>query len=219
MKTDLNPDAGCARCGTCCRKGGPALHREDRHLVESGVLHTRDLTTIRRGEWVHDPIQNRLLPARREIIKIKGQGGRWTCRCFDPATRSCRIYEERPLECRLLACWNTERIECAYARGRLVRRDLVGGIAGLWELVAAHEQRCDHRGLQRLLAPRPASSAARRRREAAEIINYDAALRREVVARTGIEAEMLEFLFGRPLSRVVHPPRGRAMPSTDPAGT
>jgi hypothetical protein len=31
-------DTACRRCGTCCRKGGPALHREDRHLVVDGLI-------------------------------------------------------------------------------------------------------------------------------------------------------------------------------------
>ncbi len=218
MKPDPHTADGCSRCGTCCQKGGPALHREDRHLVESGRIHTRDLYTIRRGEPVHDPIRGCLLPTRREIIKIKGQGGRWTCRCFDPAARTCRIYEERPLECRLLACWNTRPIERAYARGRLARRDLVGGVAGLWDVVAEHERRCDHYRLRRLLAPWPEASAVRRRGEAAEIVRYDSELRVRAVARIGIEEEMLDFLFGRPLCRTLRPLHGGPNPPTDPAG-
>ncbi len=218
MTPDPHAGDGCTRCGTCCRKGGPALHREDRHLVESGLIHTRDLYTLRRGELVHDPIQGRLLPARREIIKIKGQSGRWTCRCYDPAARTCRIYAERPLECRLLACWNTRPIERAYARGRLARRDLVGGIAGLWEVVTEHERRCDHYRLRRLLAPVPVKTAAQRQREAAEIVRYDALLRRRVVAGIGIEEEMLDFLFGRPLSRTLRYLHAGLKPLSAPPG-
>ncbi len=187
--------------------------------MESGLIHTRDLYTIRRGELVHDPIQGRVVTARREIIKIKGRGGRWTCICFDPAAGTCRIYTERPLECRLLACWNTRPIERAYTRGRLVRRDLVGSIAGLWEAVAEHERRCDVYRLRRLLAPAPAAAAARRLHTAAEIVHYDAELRRRVVARTGLEEEMLDFLFGRPLSRVLRSLQAGLNPSMAPAGS
>ena len=28
----------CQQCGTCCTSGGPALHKEDKHLVVDGDL-------------------------------------------------------------------------------------------------------------------------------------------------------------------------------------
>lgn len=200
MKPQPPRTEGCTRCGACCRGGGPALHREDRPLVETGRIHTRDLYTLRRGEMTHDQIRGVVVPARQEIIKIKGSGGTWACRFFDTAASACRIYAERPLECRVLECWNTAGIERVYARGRLTRRDLLAGIAGVWPVVEAHQRRCDYRRIRTLLAPAPVSSAERRRRELTEIVRYDGELRRRVLDRIGIEAGMLDFLFGRPLS-------------------
>ncbi|MFO7707754.1 MAG: YkgJ family cysteine cluster protein [Desulfobacterales bacterium] len=204
----------CTRCGACCRAGGPALHRQDRHLVETGLIHTRDLYTIRRGEMAHDQIRSAVVPVRRDIIKIKGKGGTWACRFFDPAAGSCRIYAERPLECRLLECWNTGRIARAYARGRLTRRDLIGELQGVWAVVEEHQRRCDYGLIRKLLAPAPAQSAERRLRELTAIIRYDEQLRERVLARIGLEAQMLDFLFGRPLRRTL--PLLKA--SRDPAG-
>jgi len=203
MKTSPSPLPSCSRCGTCCRKGGPALHREDRHLVEQGLIHTRHLYTIRRGEWVHDPITGVLVQASGDIIKIKGGSGTWACRFFDEGPHTCRIYANRPLECRTLTCWNTAGIERVYTIGRLSRADLISGIAGLWELVDEHQQRCDVERISRLRMPSDGSQAGRRAGELAEMIRYDTELRNLVVARAGLEAGMTDFLFGRPLQQVL----------------
>lgn len=208
----------CARCGACCRAGGPALHREDRHLVETGLIHTRDLYTIRRGELAHDQIRDILVPTRADIIKIKGQGRAWTCRLFDRCAGTCRIYAEHPLECRLLECWNTDRIARAYARGRLTRRDVIGDLKGVWPVVEEHQHRCDYHRIRNLIAPAPAESAERRRRELTAMIRYDDELRARVIARIGLEAEMLDFLFGRPLRRTLPGLKSALAPAGRPPG-
>jgi len=179
------------------------LHREDRHLVEQGLIHTRHLYTIRRGEWVHDPITGALVQAAGDIIKIKGGSGIWACRFLDDGSQGCRIYADRPLECRTLTCWNTAGIERVYAIDRLTRKDLISGIAGLWELVIEHQERCDVERLRRLRMPADGPGAVRRARELAEIIRYDTELRNLVVSRAGLEAGMTDFLFGRPLQQVL----------------
>ncbi|MCU0560180.1 MAG: YkgJ family cysteine cluster protein [Desulfobacterales bacterium] len=208
----------CTRCGACCRAGGPALHREDRQLIVAGHIHTRDLYTIRRGEMAYDQIRGVAQPTRADIIKIKGQGRSWTCRLFDAAAGACRIYAERPLECRLLECWNTDRLARAYARGRLTRRDVIGEIQGVWAVVEEHQRRCDHRRVLKLLAPGPDGRAERRRRELAAMVRYDEELRARVLARIGLEAEMLDFLFGRPLRRTLPGLKAAPAPGGAPAG-
>ena len=133
----------CERCGACCREGGPALHLEDRRLVTDGVVHTRHLFTIRRGETARDPVRDGLVRAAGDIIKIKGCEGTWTCRFFDPEGNGCRIYAERPLECRLLDCRDPSRLAAVYGGERLSRADLLAGVEGLWELIRDHDRRCD----------------------------------------------------------------------------
>lgn len=218
MKISLSPQPSCSRCGTCCRKGGPALHREDRHLVEQGLIHTRHLYTIRRGEWVHDPITGALVQAAGDIIKIRGGSGTWACRFLDDGSRGCRIYADRPLECRTLTCWNTAGIERVYAIDRLTRKDLISGIAGLWELVIEHQERCDVERLRKLRMPADGPPAVRRARELAEIIRYDTELRNLVVSRAGLEAGMTDFVFGRPLQQVLRAmERATLGPAAEPA--
>ena len=65
----------CSKCGTCCRKGGPSLHVEDGFLVTQGLIHTRHLYTIRRGELAHDPVRGGLVRVDTDIIKSKAAVG------------------------------------------------------------------------------------------------------------------------------------------------
>ena len=218
MKTSPSPLPSCSRCGTCCRKGGPALHREDRHLVEQGLIHTRDLYTIRRGEWAHDPITGVLAQASGDIIKIKGGSGTRACRFLDDGPPTCRIHADRPLECRTLTCWNTAGIERVYAIGRLTREDLISGIAGLWELVGEHQERCEVERIRRLRMTADGPRAGRLARELAEMIRYDTELRNLVVSRAGLEVGMTDFLFGRPLQQVLRAMEMAEGPVAAPTG-
>jgi len=203
MKFDPAHQASCLRCGTCCRKGGPALHMEDRDLVMQGVIHTRHLYTIRKGEFARDPVQGDLIRVESDIIKIKGRGDSWACRFLDEGANACRIYEHRPLECRHLECWDTSRFRQIYGLGRLSRKDLLAGVEGLWELIEDHERRSDYDLFCRLPERRPGPGAAEVDRRAAEIARYDAELRRLMVTQGGLEPEMLDFLLGRPVETVL----------------
>lgn len=203
MKPAIAPHSSCSRCGTCCRKGGPALHQEDRERVEQGIIHTRHLYTIRKGEWATDPVQGGLIRVDGDIIKIKGRGDSWACRFFDDRTGACHIYADRPLECRLLECRDTARLEQAYRLARLSRRDLLAGIKGLWELIEDHERRCDYDEVRRLLERRSGRGRPGAERELAGMVRYDAEIRRLMVAQGGLEKEMLDFLLGRPVGYVL----------------
>ena len=86
----------CRRCGTCCKKGGPAFHQADKALIESGEIPSKYLYTIRKGEMAYDNVRRCLEPAGSDIIKIKGKGTSWTCLFFDEAQAACTIYDNRP---------------------------------------------------------------------------------------------------------------------------
>jgi len=193
----------CRRCGTCCRKGGPAFHLADRPLIESGTIPLRDLFTIRKGERVKDPIRGVVRPVDTELIKIRGGANTWTCTFFDERDSSCRIYTGRPLECRLLKCWDTTDVEEMTARECLTRRHLLEGVAGLWDLVAEHEARCSCEKLGEMMAHFKKEQQKRTKKAIAEILNYDRHLRQLVVEKSRIDPEILDFLFGRPLEKIL----------------
>ncbi len=193
----------CTRCGTCCEKGGPSFHLEDRSLIDSGIIHTRYLFTIRKGEMVHDNVRDRMMPSDSEIIKIKGEKGSWTCTFFNRQEKSCEIYKYRPLECRVLKCWNPSELEKMYDRNRLTRKELLADIAGLWELVEDHEQQCGYDKLKLSMDDLDGSFRNTAIKAVITIVHYDREIRRMVTSQGSVEPDMTDFLFGRPLDETI----------------
>ncbi len=194
---------GCRRCGTCCRKGGPSLHVEDRHLVESGKIPLSALVTIRRGEWVFDGRMGALRRTEREFVRIRGKNdARWSCLYWDEREKGCRIYPDRPIECRALTCWDTGAIEAIYDHPRLTRNDILRHTSSRWlELIDAHEERCDVDRLTKWLELSRADEASRV--SVSETLAFDDELRRLTIERSRIDPDSLPFLFGRPLREMV----------------
>jgi len=201
--TPSNTKAQCNRCGTCCEKGGPCFHVEDQHLIEDGAIHTRYLYTIRKGERVHDNVQGQLKPADSDIIKIKGKSPSWECVFFQKKDKSCSIYDHRPLECRLLKCWNTRDIEAVYEKNRLTRQDILAGIEGLWGLIAEHEKQCAHDAVNRAVQDLHGAFSKKAREVIATAVQYDRAIRQLVLENGNIAPDMIDFLFGRPLTTIL----------------
>jgi Fe-S-cluster containining protein len=190
----------CARCGICCKKGGPCFHTEDRMLIEKGKIPSKCLYTIRQGELAQDNVTGYLRPVDSDIIKLKGKEGSWTCLFFDEIRKGCTIYDDRPLECRVLKCWDTRQIEQIYAHNRLTRQDLVSDISGLWELVKDHQTRCDYQKIQSLIKDSAGGKKDYARRKLLEIIHYDREIRDLAASKGSLDTEILDFLFGRPLT-------------------
>jgi len=193
----------CQRCGTCCQKGGPALHKEDALLIEKGSILAKNIFTLRKGEMAFDNVCDHAAPLEDEIIKIKGRGDSWACCFYDTTAQACRIYDSRPVECRVLACWDTTDIEQIYAHDRLTRQDLLGSVSGLWEIVQTHERRCAYRKIEKWVPQMKSGNETGARVALCEIIAYDRHLRSLTVAKSGIAPALLDFLFGRPLSETL----------------
>ncbi|MDJ0818837.1 MAG: YkgJ family cysteine cluster protein [Desulfobacterales bacterium] len=196
-------NAECIRCGTCCEKGGPGFHENDRDLIDNGIIPSRCLFTIRKGEFAYDNVKGSLKPLDSDIIKIKGKGNTWTCIFFDEAGKQCSIYDNRPRECRALKCWDTRELERIYAKRRLTREDLVADVEGLWDLIADHQERCDYDKIRDAIRELELNDNDTTRRQLAEIIKFDIEIRNLVVTRGGLDEEMLDFLFGRPLTKTL----------------
>jgi Fe-S-cluster containining protein len=208
------PLAQCRQCGTCCRKGGPALHGEDRFLVENGRLPLSALETLRQGQLVRDNVSNELIILDSDIIKIKGAGGISACTFLSSANR-CEIYDSRPRECRLLQCWNTGPLTQAYSRNRLTRQELIGKIGYLWDLVQTHQIRCDYARIYHLIRSfRSSAIPANVPPELGEILSYDIHIR-ELITQTSPQLRsQMPFLLGQPLTTSLIP-QGLQITSTD----
>jgi Fe-S-cluster containining protein len=193
----------CIRCGTCCEKGGPGIHLQDRRLIEKGRIPSKYLYTIRSGEHAYDNVKGCLMPAASDIIKIKGNANSWSCIFFNEQNNECTIYDDRPLECRALKCWDTEELEKLYASHRLTRDDLISEVEGLWELIRDHQERCDYGKINKLIGDLDGPRRTNARKKLQEIIQYDTELRKLVLEKGSLDPDMLDFLFGRPLTKTL----------------
>lgn len=194
----------CKRCGTCCQKGGPSFHIEDRALVEEGFIPAKHLYTIREGEPVRDNITGRIVYAASDMIKIKSRNEDWTCCFYDETEKKCAVYEYRPLECRLLNCRDTGEIEKVFGIKLLARKDVFGEAGGLLELVTEHDRRCSFVKIRKLIDEQKDREEKILSAELTELIEYDKIMREIVVKKGQLDPELLDFLFGRPLSVVIN---------------
>ncbi len=194
----------CRRCGTCCLKGGPALHLADRERIESGRIPLNALVTIRQGEPVYDNVLGRLAAAPTDIIKIAAAGDRdRACRFFAQDHCACTIYDDRPLECRALACRDTAALEAIYCHERITRRDLIGAVPALWELVRDHQARCGYERVAELADRLKVDWRDSTAEDLLYLIRYDLGLRQGVCEHAPRNSAILHFLFGLPLSETI----------------
>lgn len=201
--TDSIAQPDCTACGTCCRKGGPVLHSEDAALVERQVLPLATLVTLRAGELTFDPVTSRLLPLDAEVIKVAGSGTErapWQC-VFLEGESHCRIYADRPAQCRSLFCKDTAALEELYKQGRLSRADILGlphVPTGWLDLARAHEEDCNLIALVPVVHQALTDSAAAE--HLLEALRFDTAFRELCLEKAQVPAEVLPCLLGRPLA-------------------
>lgn len=192
----------CERCGTCCRKGGPGLHDVDIRLVTEKVVGPESLYTIRRGELIRDNINGGLVYTDTEIVKVRSEKDSSTCIFFDSSDNACRIYENRPAQCRAMKCRDIADITDMHVKNRMSRADLFGNAGWFMEMIDAHETRCAYRDAHVLIDRRKEGdhSAAR---ELSEMIAYDQAVRDIIREKKAVEEGMLDLAFGLPLALVL----------------
>lgn len=195
------PATSCQRCGTCCRKGGPALHADDSGLLAH--IPMSDLLCLRKGEPVFDPRADSLLPLQSEVLKIRGKGSGWECVYFEPRDNSCSVYGHRPLECRSLSCSDTCDIFEVMGRPLLTREDVVSRESALWACIEEHERSFSvDRALQ---LARQHSAAHTILEELDDMIRRELAFRRVLAERVQAEDVALWAYLGRPLWMVLLP--------------
>lgn len=190
----------CKRCGTCCIKGGPSLHLEDKELLERGHIKLEQLITIRKGEMANSPLQEELEPIVQELIKIVGKGKEWECTYLQPGEMLCTIYENRPLECRLLECWDTSALENVVGQNTLTRADIIPSDNPINEFIRYHELKCPVPPPERIrtaLASEEESSQALA--ELTELVQRDLFVRTQAIERLNLSLPLEIFYFGRPI--------------------
>ena len=193
----------CRQCGTCCRKGGPAIHQEDKQLLEKGHIALKYLFTIRKDEPVYDNVQGCIICAPSDIIRIKSRESSSSCIFFNPEFNACTIYDNRPLECRILECWNTHEIETIYDTGRLSRCEILSNTSHIKDLVEYHENRCAYRIIKELVHQLNQDNDVKILESIREMLAFDKHYRLLCVEKSICTEDMIDFLFGLSLEKTL----------------
>ncbi|MDY6953998.1 MAG: YkgJ family cysteine cluster protein [Thermodesulfobacteriota bacterium] len=197
------PRDHCIRCGTCCLKGGPSLHKEDAGLFTKGILKRAHVYTLRRGEVVRD-IDDTLKVLEEEMIKIKGQDeGCWTCLFYNEQQQACKIYGDRPMECRALKCWDLREFKEAMASPHLQRRHLIDPENGILKIIGAHEQKCAYATLESAVKQLRGPDSHGAVETILDLLQYDECMRPLLTEKLEVPSRAMDFYFGRPLRTTI----------------
>ena len=194
----------CKQCGICCTKGGAALHSTDIALINKDHILRKDLVTIRKGEFAYNPVADRVQATKAEIVKLRGTGREWTCCYYDPMSRGCTIYDNRPMACGVLKCWDPEESLSLVETDLLGRIEILGQNELLKGLIAEYERACpvpDFTSLPDAFLENPDPIIA----SLEDAVNRDLQFRDRVVTKSKQILEEEMFLFGRPLFQLLQP--------------
>ena len=197
-KTAYGTRSFCLRCGECCQKGSPTLYTEDLGILKRGIVKRTELITLRPGEIGFSNVTNDLVLLTEERVKVKEKPGSRQCLLFNPENQGCRIYEDRPLQCRVMECWNPDGYQSLEAQLFLSRKELLSPHDPMLPVIEAHERRCAVSKLQEALS-RIRRGRTSAQEEALDILMYDRHLRGFMEEKHGIGQESQVLLFGRPL--------------------
>lgn len=183
-------------------KGGPTLHEDDTTLFEEGIVKKNNLYTLRKGEVVRNT-DDTLMVLEQEMIKIKGRGEAWTCMFYDDDQKECRIYDQRPIECRALKCWDLRKLNAAMAKPRLQRKHLINPDDGILKIIGAHEQRCSYELLEASVQGLRGPDADKAVEKILDLLRYDEYTRLFLIEKLNLDPNAMDFFFGRPLTTTI----------------
>lgn len=190
--------SSCKQCGTCCRKGGPALHLEDIEFIHDGTIPLTSLISIRKGEPIFSPLTDQIEPALQEIIKISSPNS-WCCPFLNEDKNLCSIYKHRPIECTLLQCWNTTGISKIIYQDVLCRWDLIELSNPILEFLKLHEKTCSFSRIEVPNNERKTANNGGNVERIDELIAKDLAMREQAITKFNLSLPMELFYFGRPM--------------------
>ena len=193
----LERGQSCVRCGECCGKGSPALLSADLGLFNREVLTWNDVYTMRPGEKATTR-EGEVTALQEERLKVREVPGSRQCWFYMAANQTCRIYENRPEQCRRQNCWG-EPPDPPAPEELLQRQHLFVGVPEVWDLIQEHQARCDCATVARLLAD--LGSGKEEAGDALfEALHFDHYLRQLLIDDWELTPAATELLLGRSLS-------------------
>jgi Fe-S-cluster containining protein len=194
----------CIRCGTCCLKGGPVIHHEDKKILCAGHIGYQHLVTIRKGEPVLNPLTGKLESSQKELIKVMGKGEDWSCFFYNKEDSTCKIYPHRLLECRLLKCWDTTELVSVIGKDTIKRTDIINPDDPIRQIIETHEKKCPCEEIENLiLTLSKESDKSETLAKLTEFVHKDMAIRHYAFSELGLKTDFEFFIFGRPLSTLL----------------
>ncbi len=188
----------CLRCGECCLRSGPTLLLSDLQLLQNETITWKDLYTLRLGD-MGTSREGSPVALQEERLKIREVPGSQQCMFYLAATQACRIYENRPEQCRLQHCWGEPPPPPA-PEEFLSREHLFAQVPEIHDLIRAHEERCNLTRLRKSL-----EELAAGREEASEVLfealHFDHYLREMFQEEWGMTPAVTELILGRPVTR------------------
>lgn len=192
----------CDRCGGCCSAGGSALLKNDMSLFISGTLSYDNAYTIREGELVRRQGDKDVFESFMDIIKIReGLDGKGCT--FYEGDGTCRIYENRPSQCRAYKCWSADDMLTGLEKVRLTRKELFSSVDVLIEAIDRHEEKCSYKGLADALE-RLANGEEAAVEDIMDMLQYDTAARPFLEERFHVPAGAMDLLLGRPMIQTIN---------------
>jgi Fe-S-cluster containining protein len=202
QKMRLQKRTACERCGKCCTGSSPSLLKEDMALFTGGVLSYSDAVTVRDGERLCSYSDGRIYESFMELVKIRCREHSSVC-IFYSNEDGCRIYENRPAQCRKYECWSPMDLYSGLGSDALGRKELFNGVDVLMEIIGKHEARCSYKGLSHALE-RLAEGDEAAVEEVMDMLQYDTYIRPFLTEKFDVPEGALDLVLGRPLIDAVN---------------
>jgi Fe-S-cluster containining protein len=190
----------CIRCGECCENSSPFLLVSDLPLFLQEVLTWNEVYALPRGDLVVTR-EGQPLILKEERLRVRQVLGSRQCWFYQVVQKRCRIYERRPEQCRRWQCWD-EPPEPESSEF-LTREHLFGQIPKIWDLITAHQKRCDRTQVREVLA-RLAGGEEEAGDFLFEALHFDHHLRQMLLREWNLSTAATEMLLGRSLVDFLH---------------
>ncbi|MDI6854557.1 MAG: YkgJ family cysteine cluster protein [Deltaproteobacteria bacterium] len=188
-------EATCVRCGECCESSSPVLLLQDLPLFMQEVLTPNEVYALPKGASSPEGLRQ---PLEEERLKIREVPGSRQCWFYQAAQQKCRIYDQRPEQCRRRQCWGEPPPE-PDSEEYLNRSHIFRQIPEIWDLITAHQERCDRVQVREAL-----ERLAQGEEEAGDILfealHFDHHLRQMLLSEWEMGAAATEMLLGRSLT-------------------
>lgn len=186
----------CVRCGECCEKSSPTLLLPDLPLFLQEILTWNEVYAMPVGD-VATSREGQPTTLKEERLKVREVPGSRQCWFYQAARQRCRIYENRPEQCRRQQCWKDppEPESSEF----LNREHLFGQVPEVWGLIQAHRERCDRVKVREALA-RVAEGDAEAGDYLFEALHFDHHLRQMLLKDWELTTAATEMLLGRSLT-------------------